>query len=118
MTLLCTEQAQCHCVHAGTVTFDPIQDWVTVDDIPVLVKGDFDGRSVAHCIGGAEAAGIKRCRAIATVNDSKSHSQFVAIEGLGIALDSASGATDYMNVNLSPWHVASAGQNWIAIVEG
>lgn len=118
MTFIALETARCRCTHGGTMRMEHSQDWVTIDGTPVLVKGDLDHRPVIGCGAGAEPVGVVRCRTIATVDDRPSHSAFVTIDGKGVVLSTANGATDYSSVNLSPWSMASPGQEWIEIVEG
>lgn len=119
MTLFAAlETATCLCQHAGRIDLAHSQDWVTADGVPLLVEGDLDGRPVAHCMGGAELVGVTRCRRVATVDDGKSHSRLVTIDGKGLVLSTSCGATDYANVNVSPWSMSQPGQSWIEIAEG
>jgi hypothetical protein len=112
------ETSACTCQHAGRIAMQASQDWVIVDTVPMLVKGDLDRRSISLCQGGAELVGVTRCRMVATVDDAKSHSQFVSIDARPVVLSSACGATDWSLIAVAPWTMNEPGQDWIEIVEG
>lgn len=118
MVMIGLETAQCSCQHAGRIAMKASQDWVRVEGVPILVKGDLDHREVALCQGGAELVGVKRCKTVVTVDDGKSHSHFVAIDGRGVVLSTACGTTDWSLISLAPWTMDQPGQGWIRIAEG
>jgi hypothetical protein len=118
MIRLALETAACTCQHAGRIVMQASQHWVTVDAVPVLVKGDLDQRSISLCQGGAELVGVKRCQTVAIVDDAKSHSKFISIDDRPVVLSTASGATDWSMIMVAPWTMNAPGEDWIEIVEG
>ena len=117
MKYLVTDEARCTCDHLGQVSVVATQDFVTIGGHFMLVAGDFDGRPISLCMGGAEIVGVTRCRRIISTNATSSHSDFVTVNGLGVTLASATGNTDYMNVGTARWATQSPGQEWVSIVE-
>jgi hypothetical protein len=117
MIQVASAKATCKCEHRGVIGLVPSQDWIFVDRVPLLVKGDFDRRPITLCTGGAEVVGVTRCTAVAGVDDARSHSAFVAIDGRGVALSSATGVTNWSQTLTASWSVADAGQGLLFIKE-
>ncbi len=115
MVNIALETAACTCQHSGRVAMKHSQDWVTVDAVPILVKGDLDHRPISLCTGGAELAGITRCKTVVTVDDPKSHSSFVSIDGHPVVISTACGETDWTMATIAPWTMNKPGQDWVEI---
>ncbi len=111
---LITQAAVLHCDHlTGIVGIVASQKLVTIENVPLLVKGDLEKRPVAGCPIPA-SGGSKPC--LNTLNEIKGHSQLVFINDIPVCLKSAKGLTDGVPPGSIYYTVKSAGQNLLVEV--
>ncbi|MCW8928902.1 MAG: hypothetical protein OQL19_01535 [Gammaproteobacteria bacterium] len=104
-----TQTAVLQCDHlTGIVGIIATQNLVTINNIPILVKGDLISRPIAGCPIPA-SGGSKPC--LTTINEKKGHSQLLFIKGKAICLESLTGLTDGVPPGTINYTVNSSGQN-------
>jgi len=105
-----TEDALVVCKHQlGKVTNLPSQDLVTIDSRRVLVEADPEGRPIAGCPNYGPA--IKPCTT--TLKVQQGYSDWIAINGRSICLDTVTGLTDGTPPGIVKYVVNAAGQQWV-----
>ena len=105
-----TEDALVVCKHQlGKVANLPSQDLVTIDSRRVLVEADPEGRPIAGCPNYGPA--IKPCTT--TLKVQQGYSDWIAINGRSICLDTVTGLTDGTPPGIVKYVVNAAGQQWV-----
>lgn len=109
--LVLTKDAYFLCPHGGRA--DPVarQDFVRIDNAPILVRGDPVGRKIDGCTNIVPPAGIKACQRTLVVD--KGHSSFIMIEERPICISSVEGFTDGTPPGTHRYKVHRSGQNWV-----
>ena len=111
--LALTEDAVLKCAHGGVVRLDPLQDWLTIEGRVILVEGDPLGRPIAMC---PQSSGTTPpCLTTVSVDEGKSYSSWVSIDGLRVCLDTTTGATDWSKLGTIPYDVNAPGQELVTI---
>ncbi len=108
---LITQKAVLQCDHlTGIVGIIASQTFVTIEKIPILVKGDLVSRPIAGCPIPA-SGGSKPC--LTTINETKGHSKFIFIRNIPVCLKSLKGLTDGVPPGSINYTVNQAGQNFM-----
>jgi hypothetical protein len=100
-----TSAANIVCAHQGKVTVVPTQQAFLVDNKPVLVMGDLEGKPIAGCTTPATPSTVP-CTATATMIIGAATK--LTAGGKPVLLDTAKGLTN--GVPPGQWQVQSAGQ--------
>jgi hypothetical protein len=105
-----TEDARLVCGHRGTVSVEPTQALVRIDQRLVLVDDNPESRPISRCpnIG----IGIKPCTN--TLRVKVGYSTLLRIDGKSVCLDSVTGLTDGTPPGVVPYLVADPGQTLVA----
>ena len=107
---LITQASVIHCDHiTGIVAVAASQTLVTIENVPVLVKGDVQHRPIAGCPIPTGAS--KPC--LQTLNEQQGHSRLLFIEGKPVCLKSLKGLTDGLPSGGIHYTVQSAGQDFL-----
>lgn len=107
---LITQTTIIHCDHlTGIVAIVASQTFVTIENIPILVKGDVKNRPIAGCP--IPTGGSKPC--LLTLNEKKGHSHLLFIKDKPVCLKSLEGLTDGLPSGGINYSVQSAGQNFL-----
>jgi hypothetical protein len=85
------DKASLKCPHKGVVRNQRSQTWVTVEQHPVLVDNDPEGRDIDRCPWRGPQ-GIKPCGK--TLKVRQGYSVFIRIDGHAVCLDNLYGFTD------------------------
>lgn len=106
-----TQDATLVCRHESGKVSLPItmQRYVTVQGVPVLVRGDLVPRPIGGCANMGPT--IKPCAL--TVNVTRGYSDFVRIDGRPICLESLVGITDGTPPAGVEYHVRTPGQSLV-----
>ena len=111
--LAITRDAVLKCAHGGVVHFDPQQEWVTIEGRAILVEGDPLGRRIWAC---PQATPVNPpCRRTISVNEAKSYSAMVRIDGKRICMDTITGTTDWSLLSVIPFTALEAGQQLVSL---
>jgi len=107
---LITQASIIHCDHlTGIVGIVASQTLVTIENVPILVKGDVKHRPIVGCP--IPTGGSKPC--LQTLNEKKGHSQLLFIKDKPVCLKSLEGLTDGLPSGGINYSVQSAGQNFL-----
>ncbi|MCY1125542.1 hypothetical protein OU426_01635 [Frigidibacter sp. RF13] len=115
MAFALTEKSFLQCAHSGTVGLDASQDFVTVDGVLALVKPDLLDRPIAACPHATPST--PPCTKTVAVDESPAYSAFVTIGGKALCKDTATGRTNWSQLNIVPFGVTSARQELLAVSE-
>lgn len=108
---LLTLDATIVCTHKlGHVKLIATQNLVKIENRPVLVAVDPEGRTISGCPNTGPA--IKPCTL--TLNVQRGYSTFLKIDGHRICLDSVRGFTDGTPPGAVEYEVRSAGQTFVS----
>jgi hypothetical protein len=88
---LLTDKSDLKCEHKGVVRNKPSQNWVTIENNPVLVDNDPEGRDIDRCPFHGPI-GTKACAK--TLKVTQGYSAFIRIDGHAVCLDNLVGFTD------------------------
>jgi len=108
---LLTRKAILKCAHGGVVNNVNSQDWVRVDDDPLLIENDPRQRSISGCP--MLTITTPPCTSTVSVDDA-SYSAFVRIDGKRVCLDSTSGRTNWSQLGITPFSVTSVAQKFVS----
>jgi hypothetical protein len=101
--------AKVRCDHDGRIENRPSQQWTTIEQVPVLVDDDPEGREINACPN--RGANIRRCTK--TLRVEKGYSIFVRIDGKAIVLASLEGKTDGTPPGFVHYRVRNPGQTFV-----
>ena len=104
------------CAHLGSVDLDPSQHWVKIDGAEVLVDPDTVDRPISGCAMATPAN--PPCTRTITADRAASFSGLVKIDGKGVCLATATGMTNWSQLAVVPYVVASPAQDFVAIGGG
>jgi hypothetical protein len=107
--LLLTLDAKLICGHSGHVQNTAQQSLVTIEDRPVLVDNDPEGRPIKACPN--YGALIKPC--VRTLAVKHGYSDLIEIEGHRVCLDTIEGLTDGTPPGTVHYLVRSPGQDFV-----
>jgi len=97
------------CDHDGRVANQPSQTWVRVDNSPVQVATDPEGRSIAACPNYGPT--VKPC--VKTLKVATGYSGFITIDGHRLVLDNLDGLTDGTPPGLVHYKVRDPKQRYV-----
>jgi hypothetical protein len=109
--LILNDEARLVCKHeTGRITNKPSQDWVTIEQKPVLVEIDPEGRTISGCpvvppIG-------RPC--VTTLKVHTGYSQWLRVGGKRVCLDTITGFTDGTPPGTVLYKVNFAGQEFVS----
>jgi hypothetical protein len=102
--LALTAKADLRCGTNGAVVVGVSRPWVTIDGVPVLVRGDLGpGKTIIGCMNGASAP----CSVTTRVSG---HSELVRIDGRALCVDRCRGMTIGADGGFS---VKDPAQSWV-----
>jgi hypothetical protein len=108
--LLLTEDALLVCKHPpGKVTNKMTQIWLTIQQRPVMVDNDPEGRSITGCPN--YGAVIKPC--VLTLKVKRGYSELLRIDGKRVCLDTIAGLTDGTPPGIVEYVVKAPGQSFV-----
>ena len=104
-----TQLSVIKCDHDGRVTNQPSQTWVRVDNSPVQVATDPEGRSIVACPNYGPT--VKPC--VKTLKVTTGYSGFIKIDGHRLVLDNLDGLTDGTPPGLVHYKVRDPKQRYV-----
>jgi hypothetical protein len=100
------------CSHEqGVIRNRASQEWVTVEEIPVLVATDPQDRAIVGCPNANPLAGQKPC--LKTLPVREGYSAFVRVDERDLCLDAVTGLTDGAPQGAFTYHVRTPGQRLV-----
>lgn len=106
-----TEDARLACDHGGGVKNQLSQDLVRINDRPVMVATDPEGRSITGCPNANVVMGLKPC--VTTLKVIEGYSALIRIDGHPVCLSTVRGLTDGTPPGTVNYKVLTPGQTLV-----
>lgn len=106
-----TEDARLACDHGGGVKNQLSQNLVRINDRPVMVATDPEGRSIGGCPNANVMIGMKPC--VTTLKVIEGYSALIRIDGHPVCLSTVRGLTDGTPPGTVNYKVLTPGQTLV-----
>jgi hypothetical protein len=114
--LVLTAKSVLRCAHMGVVDIEPSQEWVRVEDVPLLIEPDPKDRPIHRCPQATPTT--PPCTRTVAVNEGTSYSAFVRIDDHRVCLGSTTGLTNWSKLAIIPFAVSSPEQDLVSMERG
>jgi hypothetical protein len=115
-----TSETLLTCAHGGTVKLDPRQNWITIQDKPVLIEADTLNRPISGCP--MRTPTTPPCTETVAVDEGPTYAAFITVQSNGertrrrLCLDTATGRTNWSKLSVVPFSVSRASQDLVQVL--